>query len=170
MTQEDSLDIVIERVFDAPRELVWKLWTEPEHVAQWWGPRGMTTRVDELDLRPGGSWRYVMLAPDGSEYPQSGTFREIVPPETIVTSAAFEGGSYVLPQEVVMTYRFDDLGGQDEAHHAYDARNRRRAQSGVGDGRGPGLGLELRQLRRLPGNARAVALRQHILYRYRVRE
>ena len=109
MTQADSKEIVIERVFDAPRELVWKAWTDPEHVAQWWGPHGMKTRVDELDLRVGGGWRYVMLGPDGSEYPQSGTFREIVPPEKIVTSAVFEVGSNA-PQKQVLTYRFDDLG------------------------------------------------------------
>ena len=109
MTQADSVEIVIERVFDAPRELVWKAWTDPEHVAQWWGPHGMKTRVDELDLRVGGDWRYVMLGPDGSEYPQRGTFREIDPPETIVTSAVFEVGSEA-PQRQVLTYRFDDLG------------------------------------------------------------
>ena len=109
MTQEISTEIVIERVFDAPRELVWKAWTDPEHVARWWGPHGMTTRVDELDLRPGGSWRYVMLAPDGSEYPQKGVFREIVPPETIVTSAEFAVGADET-HKVVLTYRFEELG------------------------------------------------------------
>ena len=109
MTQGSSTEIVIERVFDAPRALVWKAWTDPEHVARWWGPHGMTTRVDELDLRPGGSWRYVMVAPDGSEYPQEGVFREIVPPETIVTSAEFAVGADA-PHQVVLTYRFDDLG------------------------------------------------------------
>ena len=109
MTQADSTEILIEHVFDAPRELVWKAWTDPEHVAKWWGPHGMTTRVDELDLRPGGRWRYVMMAPDGSEYPQKGVFREIVPPETIVTSAEFEVGAEG-PHKVILTYRFDDLG------------------------------------------------------------
>ncbi len=109
MTQAGSTEIVIEHVFDAPRELVWKAWTDPEHVAKWWGPHGMTTRVEELDLRPGGTWRYVMLAPDGSEYPQKGVFSEIVPPEIIVTSAEFEVGEDA-PHKVVLTYRFDDLG------------------------------------------------------------
>ena len=109
MTQADSTEILIEHVFDAPRELVWKAWTDPEHVAKWWGPHGMTTRVDELDLRRGGRWRYVMMAPDGSEYPQKGVFREIVPPETIVTSAEFEVGAEG-PHKVILTYRFDDLG------------------------------------------------------------
>ncbi len=109
MTQGSSTEIVIERVFDAPRELVWKAWTDPEHVAKWCGPQGMKTRVDELDFRPGGNWVYVMLAPDGSEYPQRGTFREIVPPEKIVTTAVFEYGE-AGSSSVVMTYIFEDMG------------------------------------------------------------
>ena len=55
--EEADRQIVITRVFDAPRELVWKVWTQPEHVARWWGPRGFTTTVTEMDLRPGGKWR-----------------------------------------------------------------------------------------------------------------
>ena len=120
MTQANNTEIVIERVFDAPRELVWKAWTDPEHVAKWWGPDGMTTRVDELDLRPGGKWRYVMLGPDGSEYPQSGIFREIVVPEMIVTSAVFEMGSNP-PQKVVLTYRFEDLGDKTKVTLVHSA-------------------------------------------------
>ena len=108
MTQGDSVELVIERVFDAPREMVWRAWTEPEHIVQWWGPRGCTTRVEEFDFRPGGAWRYVMLTPDGSEMPQSGVFREIVARETIVTSAEFGVGAD-LTQEVVLTWRFEDL-------------------------------------------------------------
>ena len=109
MTQDDSADMVIERVFEAPRELVWKMWTDPEHVAKWWGPRGMNTRVDELDLRVGGNWRYALLMPDGSEMPQRGTFREIVAPERLVMSAAFDHGGES-PHEMVITYEFEDLG------------------------------------------------------------
>jgi uncharacterized protein YndB with AHSA1/START domain len=73
------------------------------------GPRGMTTRVDALDLRPGGDWRYVMVAPDGSEYPQQGTFTEIVPPEKIVTSALFDYGA-AEPLQMVLKYEFENLG------------------------------------------------------------
>lgn len=109
MTDDNSLDLSIERMFDAPRELVWQAWTDPRHVALWWGPRGMTTRVDALDLRPGGDWRYVMVAPDGSEYPQQGTFTEIVPPGKIVTSALFDYGA-AEPHQMVLKYEFEDLG------------------------------------------------------------
>jgi uncharacterized protein YndB with AHSA1/START domain len=111
MSDEHEMKIVIERVFEAPRDLVWKVWTEAEHVAQWWGPGGMETRVDGLDFRVGGSWSYVMLAPDGSEYPQSGIFSEIVPPAKIVTSAVFNYGPG-MEQQAVMTYEFEDLGTQ----------------------------------------------------------
>jgi uncharacterized protein YndB with AHSA1/START domain len=96
-------------VFDAPRELVWKVWTDPAHVAQWWGAPGMTTRVDELNFRPGGTWRSVMVAPDGSEFPQSGVFSEVVAPERIVTSAEFDYGADT-PHRMVLTYKLDDLG------------------------------------------------------------
>lgn len=108
-------EIVISRVFDAPRKLVWEVWTDPDHVAQWWGPGDFATRVEELDLRPGGRWRYVMVGPDGSEYPVTGVFREVVPPERIVTSDDFDEGFELpevadLPRGIVVTCSFEDLG------------------------------------------------------------
>lgn len=112
MAQDKGLNITIERVFDAPRDLIWKVWTDPAHVAAWWGPNGMKTRVDELDLRVGGTWRYVMMSADGGEYPQRGEFQEIVPPELIVTSAVFEYGGGMPAQHAVLTYRFEDMGAQ----------------------------------------------------------
>lgn len=111
MMQDSSNGIVIERVFDAPRDLVWQAWTDPAHAAKWWGPGSLKTRVDELDLRVGGAWRYVMTGSDGAEYPQHGVFSEIAPPERIVTSAAFEYGPG-MTQMAVMTYAFEDLGAQ----------------------------------------------------------
>lgn len=76
--------VVITRIFDAPRELVFKAWTDPSHLAQWWGPKGFTNPVCEVDLRPGGTLRIVMRAPDGAEHPMMGVFREIAPPERLV--------------------------------------------------------------------------------------
>ena len=72
--------VVVTRVFDAPRALVWRAWTEPKMLAQWFGPRGFTSSVPELDLRVGGALRIVMHGPDGNDYPMQGVFREIVPP------------------------------------------------------------------------------------------
>jgi len=113
----DKRELVISHVFDAPRELVWSAWTDAEQVAQWWGPRGFTTTVEELDLRPGGRSRYVMHGPDGADYPGKGTFIEIVPCERIVTTDEFGDGyeeetSLELPEGMILTILFDDLGGK----------------------------------------------------------
>lgn len=82
-------EIVITRVFDAPRELVWKAWTDSEHVVRWWGPKGFTTTIYEMDVRPGGVWRHTMHGPDGIDYPNESVFLEVVKPERIVY---FHGG------------------------------------------------------------------------------
>lgn len=80
----DDREIVITRVLHAPRELVWKAWTTPAHIAQWWGPRGFTTTIKRMDFRVGGVWEHVMHGPDGANYPNKCNFKEIVPLERIV--------------------------------------------------------------------------------------
>jgi uncharacterized protein YndB with AHSA1/START domain len=77
-------EIVIARRFDAPRELVWQAWTEPEHLIQWWGPNGFTNTFHEIDVRPGGVWRFVMHGPDGTDYDNFSRFIEVVRLERIV--------------------------------------------------------------------------------------
>lgn len=77
-------DLVITRVFDAPRELVFRAWTDREQVAQWWGPNGFTNPVCEIDVRVGGAIRIHMRAPNGVVYPMTGVFEEIVEPERLV--------------------------------------------------------------------------------------
>jgi uncharacterized protein YndB with AHSA1/START domain len=77
-------ELVITRIFDAPRELVFKAWIDPKHVAQWWGPKGFTNPVCELDVRPGGGIRIHMVAPDGLVIPTTGVFQEVVEPERLV--------------------------------------------------------------------------------------
>jgi len=71
------------RIFDAPRHPVFEAWTKPEHVARWWGWRDSTLSVCEIDLRPGGAWRFVLRRPDGQEYPFKGVYREIAAPERL---------------------------------------------------------------------------------------
>src|SRR5262245_17393259 len=78
--------ITLTRIFDAPRVLVWKAWTDPKMMAQWFGPRGFTIPVCELDVRAGGSLRIVMRGPDGNNYKMKGEFLEVVPPERLVFS------------------------------------------------------------------------------------
>ena len=82
-------EFIITHEFDAPRERVFKAWTDPKHLAQWWGPKGFTNPVCEWDARPGGKIYDVMRAPNGAEHPMGGEFREIVAPERLVfTSGA----------------------------------------------------------------------------------
>lgn len=113
-TDADNV-LVLTRVFDAPRELVWKVWTEADHVSRWWGPRGFTTTVTELDLRPGGRSRYVMHGPDGAQYPVTGVFKEVVPYEKIVTTDEFDAdfpGVEDLPKGIVLTALFNEHDGK----------------------------------------------------------
>ena len=77
-------EFVITRVLNAPRTLVFQAWTDPKHMALWWGPHGFTNPICELDVRPGGAWRIVMRGPDGADHPAKGIYREIVPPERLV--------------------------------------------------------------------------------------
>ena len=79
-------EIVIMREFNAPRELVWEVMTNPKHVANWWGPRGFSTTIETMDVRVGGAWKHVMRGPDGAKYPNKSIFKEIVKPERIVFS------------------------------------------------------------------------------------
>jgi uncharacterized protein YndB with AHSA1/START domain len=85
-------ELVLTRVFDAPRRLVFEAWTKAEHVSRWFAPRPLTMARCEVDFRPGGAFRFVMHAPDGTDYPFEGAFGEIVPPERIVfTGTVHEG-------------------------------------------------------------------------------
>ena len=79
-------EIVITREFAAPRELVWDAMTKPEHVVKWWGPRGFSTQIEQMDFRVGGAWKHVMTGPDGTRYPNNSIFKEIVKPERVVYS------------------------------------------------------------------------------------
>jgi uncharacterized protein YndB with AHSA1/START domain len=79
-------EIVVSRVLPAPRELVWEAWTDPNQVVQWWGPKGFTTTIETMDVRPGGVWKHVMHGPDGTDYPNLIVFKEVTRPERIVYS------------------------------------------------------------------------------------
>jgi len=104
--------ITITRVFDAPRALVFKAWTDAAILAQWWGPKGFTNPVCEIDARVGGAIRIHMRSPDGAVYPMKGEIREIVPPERLVfTNNALDGdGNRVT--EGLTTVTFTDEGGK----------------------------------------------------------
>jgi len=105
-------DLVITRVFDAPREQVFRAWTDTRHMAQWWGPKGFTNPVCELDVRVGGAIRIHMRAPNGVVYPMSGVFEEITEPERLVfvSSALDENGNSMF--DVLNTVTFAEQRGK----------------------------------------------------------
>src|SRR5271156_2249876 len=107
-------ELVITRVFDAPRELVFKAWTETEHLKRWWGPKGFTNPVCELDPRPGGAIRIHMRAPDGVIYPMTAAIQELVEPERLVflSAALHENGGPLF--EILNTVTFTVAGSKTE--------------------------------------------------------
>jgi uncharacterized protein YndB with AHSA1/START domain len=103
-------DIIITRIFDAPRDLVFKATFDPDLIPQWWGPRWLTTTVDKMDAISGGSWRFVQRDQEGNEYAFNGVFHEIAPPERAIQTFEFEG----LPEKghVALEFaRFEELPG-----------------------------------------------------------
>lgn len=101
---DDARSIVQSRLFDAPRELVFAAFTNPEHISNWWGPRGFTTTTHEIDFRPGGTWRFVMHGPDGTDYLNKIVYREIVKPERLVYAHAGEGDTADIHFSVTVTF------------------------------------------------------------------
>jgi uncharacterized protein YndB with AHSA1/START domain len=112
--ESSEWDLVITRVFDAPRALVFKAWTDTKHMAQWWGPNGFTNPVCELDVRVGGAMRIHMRAPNGVVYPMKGVFEEIDEPERLVfvSSALDDKGNSMF--DVLNTVIFTEQRGKTE--------------------------------------------------------
>jgi uncharacterized protein YndB with AHSA1/START domain len=113
-SQSSEWDLTLTRVFDAPRDLVWKAWTDPAHLAQWWGPKGFTNPRCEWNAEVNGKIHIDMRAPDGVVYPMSGVFEEIVEPERLVFigSALDENGKSMFDNRNTVT--FIDRGGKTE--------------------------------------------------------
>jgi uncharacterized protein YndB with AHSA1/START domain len=99
-------ELTITRIFDAPCSLVFKMWTDPKHLAEWWGPKGFTNPVCEVDPRLGGALKIVMRAPDGAEYPMKGVFREIAPPSRLVFTniAVDKDGNHIIEGLTTVTF------------------------------------------------------------------
>jgi uncharacterized protein YndB with AHSA1/START domain len=107
ITTPTDREIRIERVFDAPRHLVFATFTDPELIPEWWGPRDGTTVVDEMDVRAGGGWRFITADCEGNQTAFRGTYREVTPPERVVQTFEWEG----MPGHVcIETAVFEDLG------------------------------------------------------------
>ena len=103
-------ELVISRVIDAPRRLVFKAWTQPEHIARWWGPQGFTTIHCDMDIRVGGTYRFGMRSPHGSEHWKRGVYREIVEPERIVFTFAWEDAAGQPGPELLTTVTLAEEG------------------------------------------------------------
>lgn len=106
------LELVLERVLDAPRRLVFQLWTAPEHAARWWGPRGFTLLACAMDVRPGGAWRRVMRSPEGTVHVKRGMYREIAEPERLVFTYTDEEPDGSLGPETLVIVTFAEAAGK----------------------------------------------------------
>jgi uncharacterized protein YndB with AHSA1/START domain len=108
----EDRELLITRTFDAPRALVFQAWTDPKHVVHWWGPRGFTNTVHEMDVRPGGIWRFTMHSPDGIDFPNKIVFEEVVKPSRLVFlySEDMEGD----PHQFSVTVTFTTKGQKTE--------------------------------------------------------
>ncbi len=106
--------MVITHIFDAPRELVWKIFVDPKLRPLWWGPENITTTVEEMDVRTGGKWRFIQLMPNSTEVAFHGVYHEILAPKRIVQTEEFEG----MPGHVVLeTTIFEEFEGKTKVTH-----------------------------------------------------
>jgi uncharacterized protein YndB with AHSA1/START domain len=107
----DGAEFVMERVFDAPPELVWKALTEPERIPRWWGPRDTSMTVVEMDVRVGGSWRWVSHSSEG-DAPFAGTYLEVVPHERIVHTEMFDVEPFNAGDPAIVTITLEPIDGR----------------------------------------------------------
>ena len=105
-------EVTLTRILDAPRQLVWKAWTDPAMLARWWGPHGFTNPLCEADVRVGGKILIHMRAPDGTVFPMTGTFDEVAEPECLVFRAVPVDGNGTALLESLTTVTFHDVGGK----------------------------------------------------------
>jgi len=112
MSVTANRELVVTRTINAPRPLVFTAWTDPEQIAHWWGPKGYVTVDHEMDVRPGGAYRFRMRSPEGTDHRKRGVYREIVAPERLVFTFAWEEPDGGLGHELLITVTLEDLGLQ----------------------------------------------------------
>ncbi len=111
-TDTKDRELTVSRLLQAPRELVFEVWTKPEHIAQWWGPDGFTNTIQQMDVKPGGTWRFMMHGPDGSDYPNKIVYTEVVKPERLVYDHSGDGNEEVDPTRFQVIVTFEAQGNQ----------------------------------------------------------
>jgi len=112
--EERERELVITRILDAPRDVVFRAWTEPDRVARWWGPQGFVTTYCDMDIRPGGAFRVCMRSPEGAEHWKQGIYREIVVPERLAFTFAWEDAEGKPGHQTLVTVTLADRGGRTE--------------------------------------------------------
>lgn len=100
-------ELVMTRLLNAPRELVWKAWTDPKHLINWFGPKGYTNTFHEIDIRPGGVWKFTMHGPDGTDYPNLVVFDKLVKPDYIT----YTHGTFDEPEAFKVKVTFEEAAG-----------------------------------------------------------
>jgi uncharacterized protein YndB with AHSA1/START domain len=140
----DEPVIIITRTFDAPRELVWTAITDPKHVAQWYGGPGFTNPVCEMDVRPGGAWRHVMQAPNGTRFTINSIFEEVVEPERLVWRTIKDPNRNPAPPTSVNTITLKESGAQTKwmLVARFDSFAERDLTASMGFGQMISMGLE----------------------------
>ncbi|MCC6574707.1 MAG: SRPBCC domain-containing protein [Planctomycetes bacterium] len=124
MTKQKSKDLVIVRIFDAPRKLVWRAWTEPAHFKKWWGPKEFSCPTAKMDVRVGGKYHWAMRAADGNEHWSAGVYREVTPMDRLVYTSSFAdakgnlvpathyGMPDTIPMEMLVRVEFENEGSK----------------------------------------------------------
>lgn len=136
MSELNNRTLSLKRTFNAPIQLVWEAWSQPDHIAQWWGPKGMETKVVTHDFQVGGEWKYVMQMPDGSEFIGEGVYSEIVELQKITSSANFRP----MTEGVEIQALFEEAGDKTEftfnVVHPTEAYCKQQEQMGFMNGWG----------------------------------
>ncbi|MES2847473.1 MAG: SRPBCC family protein [Bacteroidota bacterium] len=106
-TFTEGKTLTVKRTLNAPRELVWEVWTKPEHIVQWWGPVGFTTTSQQMDMQAGGNWRFIMHGPDGMDYPNKIIFIEVIKPGKLVYRHSGDDDTEPVNFHVTVTFEAD---------------------------------------------------------------
>ena len=126
-------ELVVTRLVDAPRDMVYAAWTEPKQAMQWWGPEGLDVVTLEMDVRPGGQWRKCMRAPDGKDYWRKGVYREVVAPERLVFTYVSDDPLGAPGHETLVTVTFEQRGAKTMMtlrHNGFESKPARDSHHG----------------------------------------